>query len=258
VQSKRLFCLKVKPLYTEHKDAHYWGRNTPLPLFCHVHFDEELIRDIHGCRELLVSHGLSSIAKRCSKVSCFFEITERFHMDATIELNVTETEVFFTGFIPPFKEAYFKSSRLPIALVIDSAEKFKRVDHVRSPQTDQEALIKQIELKHKEQELLWDEQEQLDSLKEQIEKLEASQIDFSNESLLHYQQELSDKISKQQVKVDDVEVEIEALCKQLLWRYFKILPGDWIYADFDGYKDSPTQLVVESVSFHDKFIHIFH
>ncbi|MFG0456721.1 hypothetical protein [Shewanella mangrovisoli] len=255
MQSKRLFCLKVKPLFIESSETRNWYAKTPVPLFCHVYFDDALIADIQHCRELLILNGLSSISKRCAGASCFFEIALRYHPDVSIDIHVTEKEVFFTGFIPPFREAYFKTSNIEIAVAIESAKQFRCIEHLKSPQADQTALIQQIKLKHKEHELLCEELIHIINLREQLDSLEASQIDFSDLSLNQYLQSLTDKIINKQRQRADLEHEVELLCKQLLWRYFKVMPGDWVYADIEP-RRGPIQLLVQSVDLHDNYIFI--
>ena len=253
---KRIFYLKVNPLHIDNEARNYWGRSTPLPLFCHVNFSEEFTAEIQQCRELLTSLDLSMVSKTCSQVSCFFDITNRYHQDASIEFHVTETSIFFTGFIHPYQEPYFKTSKLPIAEVIESAKQFKKVDMTKIKQPEQAALIKQIELKNAEHELLWDETNQLSELKEKLENVDVSTVNFDDEKLSGYQTTLLENINSKESSSDNLENEINSLCKQLLWRYFKILPGDWIYSAEGSYKGTAIQLVFESISYHDGCIHI--
>jgi hypothetical protein len=253
---KRLFYLKIKALHIDNKTNNYLGRSTPVPLFCHVNFNEAFTNEIQKYRELLISLNLSMISKLCHQVSCFFDITNRYHEDATIEVHITETKIFFTGSIPPYQQPYFTTSKLSITEIIESAKQFKRVELHKIKQPEQEALIKCIELKNKELELLWDEAHQLNELKEQLEKVEVTTVSFDDEALIQYQSTLKENIDKKEVLSEALESEVNLLCKQLLWRYFKILPGDWIYSEFGSYKGTPIQLVVEMISYSEGVIHI--
>ena len=256
MQTKRLFCLKVKALFFDDDDRIYWRRTNPLPLFCHVHIDSDLEALIQCSRELLVTHGLSSISKRCHQVRCFFDITQSFHDDVSIDCHITEDEVFFTGFIPPFKRAYFKTSSLPISVLIDSVKQFKRIDHISPRQINQSALIESLEIKNKEQELAWDELRELEELKQQLEKSDSAAIDFTDQTLSQFKEKLIQNIEQKESQAEAQERETELLCKQLLWRYLKILPGDWIHSNVGTYKNNPVQLVVDTVDFDSTHLHI--
>jgi hypothetical protein len=111
-------------------------------------------------------------------------------------------------------------------------------------------------LKNSEQELLWDETHQLSELKDQLDNVEMATVNFDDEALTDYQATLIENIEKKESLNEALESEVNSLCKKLLWRYFKILPGDWIYSAMGRYKGTPTQLIVETISYHDGCIHI--
>lgn len=254
--TNRVFLLNIRPLYKENPSVNYWARLDQLPLFCQVIFDAKLTQEIQNCRELLVTHGLSTISKRCQNVSCFFEITERFHPEVSIDLHVTEQFLYFTGFIHPYKTPYFQSVSLPISVAIDSARQFRRVELPQKNQQDQSALMRLIETKTEQLNLLWDAINGLDGLKTQLEKVNSAGIDLSITELMDYQEKVQSHIACKELLAKELQREIDDLCKHLLWRYFSILPGDWLYSDEGRSKRVPTQVVYESASYQDGLIFV--
>lgn len=202
--ANRFFLLNIKPLYKEKSSANYWARLEQLPLFCQVSFDAKLAQEIQSCRELLVTHGLSSISKRCENVSCFFEITERFHPEVSIALHVTEQFLYFTGFIHPYKTPYFQSVNIPISVAIDSARQFRRVELPQKNQQDQSALIRLIETKTEQLNLLGDAINGLDELKTQLEKVNTAGIDLSITEFMDYQEKVQRNIGCKELQANEL------------------------------------------------------
>ena len=254
--TKRLFCLNVKPLLAEKPTEPFWARGISMPLFCHVAFDDKLISEIEHFRELLVTHSLHEVSKRWESVSCFFEITESYHPNATMNIHVNELSIYFTASIYPYKEPYFKTTKLPISVVTNSSKQFKRIDIAQKSQVDQTALLRLIDIKSNELDLLWEALSNLDNLKDQILKVEASEIDFTDASLTQYQKCLQGNLAAKEQRAAELQNEIDGLCRQILWRYLSLLPGDWIYSDVGRYKNTPVQVIYESVSYQSGVIYV--
>lgn len=250
-ESNRVFLLNINPLYIKKPKGNHLTRFDRLPLFCQVIFDEKLVNEIQNCRELLVTHGLSTVSKRCQSVTCFFEITESFHPEVSLDLHVTEQSLYFTGFIRPHEKPYFQSVSIPISVAIDSSKELKRVTLPQKEQHDQSALIRLIETKTEQLHLLWDAINELDALKTQLVKVNTVGVDLSAADFLDYQEKLQGNIACKELQTNDLQIEIDDLCKQLLWRYFSILPGDWIYSYEGRANRAPSQLIYESASYQD-------
>lgn len=245
----RVFLLNINPLYIKKPKENYWTRFDRLPLFCQVSFDDKLVNEIQICRELLVTYGLSTVSKRCQSVTCFFEITESFHPDVSLDLHVTEQSLYFTGFIRPYEKPYFQTVSIPISVAIDSSKELKRITLPQKEQQDQSALIRLIDTKTDQLNLLLDAIHELDALKNQLVKVNRVGCDLSTADFFDYHEKIQGNIACKELQTDDLQTEIDDLCKQLLWRYFSILPGDWIYSYEGRVNRAPSQLIYESASY---------
>ena len=126
------------------------------------------MQQIHQCRVLLVTHGLSTASQRCHKVSCFFEITGTFHPEILVDLQVTEQFVSFVGMVPPYKTPYFHSVGIPISAITGADLQLKSADLHHIAQSEQSALIRLIDSKTEQLHLLYDALNTLEDLKNQL------------------------------------------------------------------------------------------
>lgn len=146
---KRVYCLKVKPLFVEtHYGMYYAGRVQPL--FCHCAFHDELVSLILSLRERLVEEGFHQITQCLPEARWFYELSQRYHHEVKSFINVTEKSVFLTGFLPPCDEPHFQTSKIPIAELLLNPSQFKHVDPVVDVNPSVKSLIAEIEAKDAE------------------------------------------------------------------------------------------------------------
>lgn len=255
-QGRRVFLLNIKPLYIENATADCRARLYSLPLFCQVIMDADLVQQIHQCRVLLVTHGLSTASQRCHKVSCFFEITGTFYPEILVDLQVTEQFVSFVGMVPPYKTPYFHSVGIPISAITGADLQLKSADLHHIAQSEQSALIRLIDSKTEQLHLLYDALNTLEDLKNQLETVNSTDVDLSTSEFCQYQHQVHISIVSKELQARTLEHEIETLCKQLLWRLFSIMPGDWLYSYSGRPKRGQSQIVYESASYEHGAVYV--
>lgn len=245
---KRVYCLKVKPLFVEtHYGMYHAGRVQPL--FCHCAFDDELVSLILSLRERLIEEGFHQITQCLPEARWFYELSQRYHHEVKSFINVTEKSVFLTGFLPPFDEPYFQTTKIPIAELILNLGQFKYVDPVVDVSPSVTNLIAEIEAKDAELNRRIEQSYAIERLSEAMTGLDEA-IAVINVNLEAHQRLLRKEVDSFTLVVELLEQEIEALNMRLLYQCLKLKSGDWVSSDVEV-SGKKLQLVVESASYSD-------
>lgn len=250
---KHLYCLKVKPLFVEtHHGMYQAGR--VLPLFCHCAFDDELVSLILSLRKRLIEEGFHQITQCLPEARWFYELSQRYHHDVKSFINVTEKSVFLTGFIPPFDDPHFQTTKIPIAELILNLGQFKYVNPVVDASPSVTNLIAEIEAKDAELNRRIEQSYAIDRLSEAMRELGETTA-VINADLEAHQRLLRKEVDSFTQLVEQLEREIEALNMRLLYQCLQIQSGDWVSSDV-VIRGKKLHLVVESASYSDGWLFI--
>ncbi|EAR55869.1 putative orphan protein [Photobacterium sp. SKA34] len=249
---KRVYCLKVKPLFVEtYYGMYHAGRVQPL--FCHCAFHDELVSQVLSLRERLIEEGFHQITQCLPEARWFYELSQRYHHEVKSFINVTEKAVFLTGFLPPFDEPHFQTCKIPIAELLLNPGQFKHADPVVDVSPLVKSLIAEIEAKDAELGRRLEQSYALDRLGEAMSELDEVTA-VINVDLDTHQDLLRKEVDSFTQAVEQLEQEIEALNMRLLYQCLKVQSGDWVSSDVA--RGKKLQLVVESASYSDGWLFI--
>ncbi len=250
---KRVYCMKVKQLFVEtHYGMYHAGRVQPL--FCHCAFHDELVSQVLSLRERLIEEGFHQITRCLPEARWFYELSQRYHHEVKSFINVTEKSVFLTGFLPPFDEPHFQTTKIPIAELLLNPGQFKHVDPVVDACPSVKSLIAEIEAKDAELERRLEQSYALDRLSEAMSELDEVTA-VINVDLDTHQDLLRKEVDSFTQAVEQLEQEIDALNMRLLYQCLKVQSGDWVSSDV-AIRGKKLQLVVESASYSDGWLSI--
>lgn len=250
---KRVYCLKVKPLFVEtHYGMYHAGRVQPL--FCHCAFHDELVSLILSLRVRLIDEGFHQITQCLPEARWFYELSQRYHHEVKSFINVTEKSVFLTGFLPPFDEPHFQTTKIPIAELLLNLGQFKNIDPVVDASPSVKSLIAEVEAKDAELDRRLEQSYALDRLGEAMSELDEVTA-VINVDLNRHQDLLRKEVDSFNLAVEQLEQEIEALNMRLLYQCLKVQIGDWVSSDV-AICGKKLQLVVESASYSDGWLSI--
>ena len=165
--------------------------------------------------DVLNQHQLTEVSKKITGITWFFELNNRYHIDIPTYIHVTESRVYFTGYLPPYKQKYFRTSEVPLDVILDSGREFKPIN--------------------------------LANLQLPFAKAIASELEV--------QQTKFEKINDRYYTLDEaIELTMEELSKKLLYRIFGLTIGDWICTDSSWHEGRKVHLRIERVDYYSNEI----
>lgn len=250
MEKRRIYCLGIKPIYVETPANGRQWELLPMPSMCFCDFNPEITELIVSLKELVLEKNLDEVSKRTTLVTWFFEQTNRYHVDVPSYIHVSAADVYFTGHLSPHKQTYFQTHQVPLHEILESQEDFQSVDLARLSVPLAKSLMMEIAAKSEEQARISDRYYALDEVFTALAKLDDEVTEPINTSTDTYSVSLSSEIAGLQKTDAALEIEIDELCRKLLYRVFGLSIGDWIYSEVRG----RVQLQIESVSFYDNAI----
>lgn len=247
---RRLYCLGIKPIYAEPSEYGRQWQLLPMPSMCLCDFSPEITKLIVSLKNIVLENSLSELSKRTTLVTWFFEQTNRYHIDVPSFIHVSESYVYFSGCIPPYKQTYFQTHQIPLHEILEGQKNFQAIDLARLSVPLAKSLLSEITAKSAEQERISNRYYALDEVFTALAKLDDEVIEPLNTSIADYTVSLSSEIAQLQKQDSCLELEIEELCKKLLYRIFGLSIGDWVISSVR----SPVQLQIQRVSFYQSSI----
>lgn len=251
--TKRVYCLKVKPLYVEAHYGMYYAHNLQ-PLFCHCLFHDDLVSQVLSLREQLIEQDLNQMSKCLPEARWFFELSHRVHHEVKSYIHVTAKSVFFTGYLPPFDEPQFQTSKIPITELSVDHGQFKHLDPVVHSGPLVNNLIVEIEAKEAELVRRIDQSYAIDKLADVMDELDEVTA-VINTDLNRHQALLRKEVTSFTRAYALLEQQIEDLSLRLLYLCLQVQVGDWISSNVAN-RNKMIQLVVESVSYAEGWLFI--
>jgi hypothetical protein len=211
------------------------------------------VSQVLSLRERLIEEGFHQITQCLPEARWFYELSQRYHHEVKSFINVTEKSVFLTGFLPPFDEPHFQTTKIPIAELLLNPGQFKHADPVVHVSPLVKSLIAEIEAKDAELDRRLEQSYALDRLGEAMSELDEVTA-VINVDLNTHQDLLRKEVDSFTQAVEQLEQEIEALNIRLLYQCLKVQIGDWVSSDVA--RGKKLQLVVESASYADGWLSI--
>lgn len=252
MSKSRVFCLRVEPLYIHEEQDYQWRRIYPTPTLCVCDFTTELIAKIERLRSLVIEHGLATVSERTAVVEWFHKLTDHYVFGTLTQINVTESTVSFSGWHPPHQAPYFQTTMLPLSEAIEANKQFRPIDlgNIRLPIA--QGLIDEIVAQDEELNKLLDRSAALDELQDVLLKLDGCATGWLNSDLTEFESSLLSDAANIQRKINQLELDISQLNRQLLRRCFEIRVGDWVTCNGSDYSRKTVRLQVEDVHYYDK------
>jgi hypothetical protein len=244
----KLYCLSIKPIFIEHKVMH--GSLHPMPLYCLTDFNASLISCINSLIEVLNQHQLTEVSKNITDIAWFFELTNRYHIDIPSYIYVTESTVYFTGYLPPYKKKYFRTSEVPLSEILDNGSDFKPINLANLQLPFAKAIASELEARQTEYEKVNDRYYALDEVKNALSNLDQDTVEQLNSSSSTCLTELAQEMSHLNKQNEAIELTIEELSKKLLYRTFGLTIGDWICTDSSWHEGRKVQLKIDRVDYY--------
>jgi len=247
---RRLYCLGIKPIYAESSEHQRQWQLHPMPSMCFCDFSPEITKLILSLKEPGLENGSEGVSKKTTQVTWFFEQTNRYHIDVLSYIHVSASDAYFSVCLPPYTQKYFMTHQISLDEILESEEDFKTIDLARLSVPFAKSLLKEITVKSEEQERISNRYYALDDVFSALTKLDDDATEPLKTSTADYAISLSSEIAELQKQGAALELEIEELCKKLLYRVFGLSIGDWIISTVR----SPVQLQIERVSLYQNSI----
>lgn len=254
MKPKKLYCLGITPLYADTKKHTVYSELYPLPSLCLCDFNELITSHITKLSQLIIEMELSDVSAKTTCVTWFFEQTNSYHINIPSCIHVTETSVYFSGYLPPYKQTYFVTSKVPINEVLDNAKMFRPIDMARLSLPLAKGMIKELGFRYQSYEKANDRFYVLDDVLTALVKLDGETTEALESDTSNYLLALSSEISNLHKESESIELEMELLAKKLLYRAFGLTVGDWISTDSTWRPDKRVQLQIERVDYYNESI----
>jgi len=248
----KLYCLSIKPIVIEHKVVH--GSLHPMPLYCLSDFNVSLISCINSLIDVLNQHQLTEVSKKITDITWFFELTNRYHIDIPTYIHVTESTVYFTGYLPPYKQKYLRTSEVPLDEILDNGREVKPINLANLQLPFAKAISLELEAQQAEFEKVNDRYYALDEVRNALANLDEDTVEQLNSSSSTCLTELAQEMSHLNNQNEAVELAMEELSKKLLYRAFGLTIGDWICTDSSWHEGRKVHLRIERVDYYSNEI----
>jgi hypothetical protein len=212
----KLYCLSIKPIVIEHKVMH--GSLHPVPLYCLSDFNVSLISCINSLIDVLNQHQLTEVSKKITGITWFFELTNRYHIDIPTYIHLTESSVYFSGFLPPYRQKYFQTTKVPLNEILDNGREFKPINLANLQLPFAKAIASELDAKQAEFEKINNRYYALDEVKSALANLDQDTVEQLNSSSAECLTELAQEMSHLNNQNAVIELTMEELSKKLLYR----------------------------------------
>jgi len=248
----KLYCLSIKPIFIDNKVVH--GLLHPAPLYCLSDFNASLISCINSLIDVLNQHQLTEVSKKITGINWFFELTNRYHIDMPTYIHVTESSVFFSGYLPPYREKYFRTSEVPLDEILDNGRDFKPINLASLQLPFAKAIASELDAQQTEFEKVNDRYYALDEVRNALANLDEDTVEQLNSSSSECVTELAQEMSHLNNQNEVIELTMEELSKKLLYRTFGLTIGDWICTDSSWHEGRKIHLRIERVDYYSNEI----
>ncbi|MBA6390461.1 hypothetical protein H4J38_06650 [Colwellia sp. BRX10-3] len=244
----KLYCLSIKPILVENKAIQ--APLYPMPLYCLSDFNASLISCINSLIDVLNQHQLTEVSKKITGITWFFELTNRYHIDIPTYIHVTESTAYFTGYLPPYKQKYFRTSEVPLDEILENGREFKAINLANLQLPFAKAIASELEAQQTEFEKINDRYFALDEVRNALANLNEDTVEQLNSSSSECLTELAQEMSHLNNKNEAIELTMEELSKKLLYRTFGLTIGDWICTDSSWHEGRKVQLKIDRVDYY--------
>jgi hypothetical protein len=222
----------------------------PNPKFALRIVTESLLSKIEQNRNVLTEQQFVSVACIDSEVSWFESVEQTSRLHAQAVLHVEADKIWFSGRIDPHSVDYFETQAIQLADIFDNKTSIKTIGFHQFNTPLAMPLIREIRKKTSGSQALFERYYALEELADALHKMTNIETDCPNTNLDSMCHELAQQIDQLKSNADIAEENVDILCLKLLNFVFGITVGDRI--DYlSPTSDSPTSLVIRSVSFHD-------
>jgi hypothetical protein len=246
--TSKLYCLSIKPIFVENKVIQ--AQLHPMPLYCLSDFNASLVKCINSLIEVLNGHQLTEVSKKITGITWFFEFTNRYHIDIPTYIHVTESTVYFTGYLPPYKQKYFRTSEVPLDEILDNVREFKPINLANLRLPFAKAIASELEVQQTKFEKVNDRYYALDEVRNALANLDEDTVEQLNSSSSECLTELAQEMSHLNNQNVVIELTMEELSKKLLYRTFGLTIGDWICTDSSWHEGRKVQLKIDRVDYY--------
>lgn len=248
--SARLYCLGVRPLYTEATPDRYsphYGHNQPSLCLCAL--TPELIETLTELRKLLEQHQLTNVSRRTTAVAWYYPPDDRYLINTSTWIQVSEHHVRFAGAWHPDITLTFQSTSVPLKEILTPDVPLIPLDLESLRTLYPDGLMEEIIAADQEQQQLSERIEALEELQRALTGVDHKLTYPAHTPLADYTEALLTELAQCQHHYEQTELELETLGKALLKRSFGARPGDWVvHLDDQGRR---RQVCVESVHYYD-------
>ncbi|WP_394185147.1 hypothetical protein [Pseudoalteromonas tetraodonis] len=243
----QVICLAVQLLNKEQLNEHY---RLTLPTYCLVEFAETLINEMLNARKLLEENNLYEVVVKTTEVNWFYQLTNRYHHSITSYLHVTNTEIAFSGLLPPNKEPHFITSYVDINDIALPERNIKSVILNKKSVPLVLSLIRELEAKQERFEKTSDLYWQLENIVSPIRDLDDKCTNVLTTGCDELFSNLNEESNTLSVQTERLELEIEQIVLRVIKRIFGVVYGDLI-THIDT-KNRTTSLRFEHAYYYDK------
>jgi len=244
----KLYCLSIKPILVENKAIQ--APLHPMPLYCLSDFNASLVKCINSLIKIINEHQLTKVSQKITGITWFFELTNRYHIDIPSYIHVTESTVYFTGYLPPYKQMYFRTSEIPLDEILENGRDFKPINLTNLQLPFAKAIASELEARQTEYEKVNDRYYALDEVKNALSNLDQDTVEQLNSSSSTCLTDLAHEMSHLNKQNEAIELTIEELSKKLLYRTFGLTIGDWICTDSSWHEGRKVQLKIDRVDYY--------